>query len=116
MKGGVLSLTNQRKPPITNIHTWTSAFMIYASIILEKWPSKGNELLKYMHTVRLANFRGFIGGWVKYDEQYRLRKSRGPIFLLGSCRYGVMVDVRFNPGFKHNAIHLKFQSNKPSNE
>ena len=52
--------------------------MIYASIILEKWPNKGLELFKYMQTVRLAVSRGYFGGWIQYDEQYRLRKAISP--------------------------------------
>jgi hypothetical protein len=53
-----------------------SAFMIYASLMLEKFPNKGLEFFKYMHTVRMAASRGYSLGWVNYDEQYRLRKGR----------------------------------------
>ncbi|XP_071123848.1 uncharacterized protein [Mytilus edulis] len=36
VKGGVLSLVNQKKSPIKSIYIWTSAFMIYGSVMLEK--------------------------------------------------------------------------------
>ena len=49
--------------------------MIYAGIILEKWPNKGLELFKYMQTVRLTASMGYFRGWIQYDEQYRLRKA-----------------------------------------
>jgi hypothetical protein len=52
--------------------------MVYASVMLEKWPKKGLAFLKYMQTVRTAASRGCPGGWVLYGEQYRLRKARFP--------------------------------------
>ena len=68
VKGGVLSIVNKKSTPIKSIHTWTSAFMIYASIMLEKWSSKGLELIKYMQIVRMAATRGYAEGWIQYDE------------------------------------------------
>jgi hypothetical protein len=47
-------------------------------VMLEKWPNKGQEYLKYMFNVRLATSRGSGTGWAAYDEQYRLRKARYP--------------------------------------
>ena len=51
VKGGQLTLLQHKQNPITNIHIWTSAFMIFMGVMLEKWPIKGQELLKYMHNV-----------------------------------------------------------------
>lgn len=78
IKGGQLTVVQHKSKAITNIHIWTSAFMIYMSVLLEKWPQKGQELLKYMSMVRLAASRGSGLGWVSFDEQYRLRKARSP--------------------------------------
>jgi hypothetical protein len=39
---------NKTSNPIRNIHVWSSTFMVYASVMLEKWPSKGIEFFKYM--------------------------------------------------------------------
>ena len=78
VKGRVLSIVNKKSTPIKNIHIWTSAFMIYATITLEKWPSKGLELMKYMQTVRMAATREYAEGWFPHDEQYRLHKSHSP--------------------------------------
>jgi hypothetical protein len=47
--------------------------MIYASLMLEMFPSKGLEFFKYMHTVRMAASRGYSLGLVNYDEQHSLR-------------------------------------------
>jgi hypothetical protein len=52
--------------------------MIYASLMLEKFPNKGLEFFKYMHTVRMAASRGYFLVWVNYDEQYRFRKATSP--------------------------------------
>ena len=52
--------------------------MIYASLMLEKFPYKGLEFFKYMHRVRMAASRGYSLGWVNYGEQYRLRKATSP--------------------------------------
>ena len=78
IKGGQLTVVKQKHNSITNIHVWTSAFMVFMGVMLEKWPNKGQELLKYMHTIRFAASRGSNTGWVGYDEQYRLRKARFP--------------------------------------
>ena len=78
VKGGALTVVNKKHDPLTNIETWTSAFMIYMSIMLEKWSSKAQEYLKYMQSIRLAVSRSFGNGWIVYDEQYRLKKARFP--------------------------------------
>ena len=36
--------------------------MIYASVMLEKFPNNGQEYLKYMQTVRMAASRGGLMG------------------------------------------------------
>ena len=66
VKEGSLSVVHSNSSPIRNIHVWTSAFMVYASVMLEKWPRKGLEFLKYMQTVGTAASRGCPGGWVLY--------------------------------------------------
>ena len=78
IKGGQLTVTQPKIAAISNIHVWTSAFMIFMGVMLEKWPNKGQEYLKYMFNVRLAASRGSGTGWAVYDEQYRLRKARYP--------------------------------------
>jgi hypothetical protein len=53
--------------------------------MLEKWPSKGQELLKYIHMVRLAASRVSGVGWSVYDEHYRLHKVRFPHCMARVC-------------------------------
>jgi hypothetical protein len=57
IKGGQLTVTQPQIATISNIHVWTSAFMIFMSVMLEKWPNKGHEYLKYMFNVRFAASR-----------------------------------------------------------
>ena len=45
IKGGIFTVVNKKKHSINNIHVWTSAFMIYASVMLEKFPNNGQEYL-----------------------------------------------------------------------
>ena len=52
--------------------------MVCMGVMLEKWPGKRQELLKYMHNVRLAASRVSVIGWSVYDEQYSLRMARFP--------------------------------------
>jgi hypothetical protein len=78
VKGGQLTVLQQKHNQIKNIHTWTSAFINFMSIMLEKWPGKAQVYLKYMHVIRLAASRVSNLGWVSYDEQFHLRKARVP--------------------------------------
>jgi hypothetical protein len=64
IKGGQLTVTQPQIAAISNIHVWTSAFMIFMGVMLEKWPNKGQEYLKYMFNVRL--------GEIPYLEKLRL--------------------------------------------
>ncbi|CAC5407443.1 unnamed protein product [Mytilus coruscus] len=74
--GGALAVFNKKPDSLSNIETWTSAFMIYMAILLEKWPSKAQEYLKYMQSIRLTSSRGTNNDWAVYDEHYRLKKER----------------------------------------
>lgn len=62
---------------IHNIEQWTSAFIIFTSIYCSTHPNRFQELLKYMHVVRLGADRSATG-WKLYDEQFRLRKAQDP--------------------------------------
>ncbi len=65
-----------------SIFEWTSAFITYASIYLEQFPGRHQEMLKYLHTIRMASHRGY--GWQVYDKQFRLRVSRSPQLSWGT--------------------------------
>ncbi|CAG2206804.1 unnamed protein product [Mytilus edulis] len=63
---------------ITNIETWSDAFLIFMSIYCSVHPHKFQELVKYMSSVRKGAKRHGGIGWKYYDEQYRLKKAREP--------------------------------------
>jgi hypothetical protein len=64
---------------IYNINLWTSAFIIFTSIMIENHPGKAQELLKYPRDIRQAAYRAPAAlAWVQNDEQFRLKKSRNP--------------------------------------
>ena len=46
------------------------------SVMLEKYHTRAQELIKYMRDIRIAADRS--PGWQKYDEQYRLKKQSDP--------------------------------------
>ncbi len=70
IKNGQLVIEKQHLKPINNINTWTTAFTIFMSIYLEKLQGKVQDMLKYMHNIRLAASRQGHLGWSKYDEQF----------------------------------------------
>jgi hypothetical protein len=46
LKGGILTVVNEKPGSINSIHSWSTAFMIFMDIMLEKWPFKTREYLK----------------------------------------------------------------------
>lgn len=58
IKGGKLAVERKvQQKSIYNINLWTSAFIIFTSIMIEKHPGKAQELLKYLRDIRLAAYR-----------------------------------------------------------
>lgn len=74
---GELVLQPQNQKKVSSIEQWTSAFIVYCSIYVTVHPNRIQELLKYMHVIRLAAERSTMG-WRLYDEQFRLRKANDP--------------------------------------
>ena len=74
---------------ITNIDTWTSAFIVFISIMLEKFPHKAQEMLKYMRDIRLA--AKISTGWVQYDELFRLKMARSQLSSWGQVDHKLWV-------------------------
>ena len=75
INGEIVVKQKSESPKIENIEAWTNAFIIYASIFLEKHPDQVQGIFKYMHTIRLAATRLSGQGWKNYDIQFRLRKA-----------------------------------------
>ena len=73
----MLQATTQQQK-ISNIELWTDAFILFMHIYCSVHKSRFQELLKYMHSVRLGAKRSQPLGWKYYDEQYRLKKALDP--------------------------------------
>ena len=67
----------QQHKKIVNIETWTDAFLIFTSIYCTAHSLKLQDLLKYIHCIRLGSKR-CSGGCKVYDEQFRLRMTQDP--------------------------------------
>ncbi len=76
------SLIAQAKDPekkeVKNINLWTTAFLIYIDILIEKHAKRVKELLKYTTVIRsfAENMAG--SGWVEYDTKFRKKQERDP--------------------------------------
>ena len=73
---GIMYQTKPAKE-IKTIEVWTTAFMTYMSIFLERHPTRAREMLKYMAVIRQAA-RDFQGNWRRYDKEFRLRQAKRP--------------------------------------
>ena len=51
---------------------------MFSSVFLSAHPEKTQELLKYMHIVRMAAARFGGRGWLEYDRQFRMRQQSHP--------------------------------------
>lgn len=81
-----------------SIEKWTSAFMIYMSIMFEHNPALAQQMLKYLRDIRIAASRSHH--WYKYDEQFRLRKVSNPAMSWGDI---------------HNEFWLLYVTNQSTN-
>ena len=65
----------KRKQPLT-INQWTDAFLVYASIYIEKHRDEAGNLMKYAHMIRELSRLYVDQAWRTYDESFRkLRES-----------------------------------------
>ena len=109
LKGGTITVVNKKSDSIINIHNWTAAFIIYMNILLEKWPSKAKEYLKYMHNIRLASSRSSNNGWVIYDEQFRSKRVCYPSSSWGLIdqELWILYVATNNSSCANNASHIR---------
>ena len=51
---GVMKCSSGRRKAITNIHLWTTTFIAYMSVYLEKCPGKALNMRRCMYDIRLT--------------------------------------------------------------
>ena len=63
---------------ITDIEQWTTAFIVYMSVMTHKFPGRGQELFNYLTLIRHAaqTHRGL--GWCIYDHKFRCKAALNP--------------------------------------
>ena len=125
LASGEIKIKNERmviettKPRnFIDIEDWTSAFITFMSVMLEKHPSKAQELLKYMTDIRLAAKRTDKLGWGSYDEQYRLRKQRDPhsSWAIISHEYWLLYVTNGRKAYHTTAETSSYISDQDSND
>lgn len=77
MHDGKLALQSPRSAKIHSTEKWTSVFIIFTSIYCRAHVSRFQQLLKYMHLVRLASSRCAVDnmGWKNYDDPIQASQS-----------------------------------------
>lgn len=70
---------NQAIKKIFNIESWTTAFLRFIAIYVEKFPMEAGQLLKYVEIVRDLARRSHGMSWYVYDQQFRMLRETVPI-------------------------------------
>ncbi|KAJ8304300.1 hypothetical protein KUTeg_017883 [Tegillarca granosa] len=77
LKSGQIGLGHRSSTlkKVSNIGQWTDAFILFASIYLEKYQNvqMALDVLKYCSTIRWASSKVPGPAWRQYDEQFRFR-------------------------------------------
>lgn len=117
IKNHKLVLEHTKNRSYLDIEDWTSAFIIFMSVMLEKFRTRAQELLKYMRDIRLASKRSNRFGWGAYDEQYRLRKERDPHSSWGVINHEYWLLYVNSQGQGRNEYHTySYPKSYPQNQ
>ncbi len=63
---------------VKGIFAWTNAFLIFASVYLEKHPDRAQDMLKYTANIREFAQKMPSAAWLKYDHDFRRKMARNP--------------------------------------
>ena len=116
IKEGRLCIVKPKTNTILTIDKWTSAFIIFTSIMLEKFPTRAQELLKYLRDIRIAATRS--NNWFKYDEQFRLKMANQPQLSWGQINqefWLLYISNKDETIQTYNQTSSQSQSSYPSN-
>ena len=76
---GEIEVKKRPSKAIDNIHDWTDAFLIFISIMIQKFPEMSADLLQYLSLIREAESRSHGSkAWLTYDERFRMRQALYP--------------------------------------
>ena len=71
-----MAVVKRKHESQSTIDMWTSAFMIFMSLVFEHNVAQAQEMLKYILDIRLDASCSF--NWYKYDEQFRICRVSNP--------------------------------------
>ena len=73
--GSPVTMVRKRKPVIDTFPKWLDAFMTYMLILVNAYPRRALELIKYQQIISraVAKFKGLA--WLSYDQQFRRRAA-----------------------------------------
>ena len=69
----------RKKVFIESFHTWSRAFNIYVSILLQKHPNLYHQLLAYVDIIRIASESFPSNRFLRYDKAFRLSVACNPL-------------------------------------
>ena len=83
LDNSVIKVSQKTKPStsITDIEQWTTAFTMYLSVLIDKFPFRSQELLQYLSLIRYAARVHKGLGWVIYDYKFRQKASKNKSLL-----------------------------------
>lgn len=64
-------IASPKQKEVQNIDQWTDAFLIFSTILMEREPSQGIGLMRYMKSIRDMARKSQAGAWRDYDEKFR---------------------------------------------
>lgn len=64
---------------IYTIEAWTAAFIRFAAIYTERYPTEAPQIFKYMEIVRDLAFKKPGNAWQIYDQQFRSLRENVPV-------------------------------------
>lgn len=112
-KNGTFSISSREQSTRLSINQWSSAFIVFIAIMLERFPARAQELLKYFRDIRLAASRS--PNWWKYDEQFRQLKASNPSSSWGTINMELwLINISSSVGPSTTQGQSNAQFNKSS--
>jgi hypothetical protein len=102
---GQLVVNQKVEEIITDISMWLDAFLIFTSIYISAHRNSSQELLKYMHDVKLGASTGLA--WGDYDQQLRLKKACMPSTSWGQVDHELWLIYMNNMVLPSNSIQTQ---------
>ena len=81
-----------KRPKIDSLDKWLTAFGIYASVVVAKFPHKASQLFAYQRIIREAaqKFKGLA--WYAYDVEFRKLAAKNPALNWGERHLQLWLD------------------------